>query len=205
TDNTIWHHVQESPLHGLGVFATKNIPAGTCILEYCGERISPQEADELASHDESDPGHTFFFALSSGEVIDGGQEGNDARWINHCCEPNCEAQENDEGTNVYIVALRDINAGEELFFDYGLVIDDVITQELKNQYKCLCARPNCRGSMLAALDIEKVSGFNQEQFTEQIAEVIPNTPWIAERVWLFRPFSTVNDMHSCIMDVITEA
>src|SRR3546814_1481135 len=75
-----------------------------------------------------DPFHTFFFAISSGKVIDGGNRGNDARWINHSCAPNCEAQENTPGTRVHIVALRDIAKGEELFYDYGLVMDGRITK-----------------------------------------------------------------------------
>src|SRR5690625_1673157 len=104
---TDWHVVKPSTLHGTGVFAARDIPAGTPILEYHGARISQEEADNMPSADPDDPFHTFFFSLSSGEIIDGAQGGNDARWINHSCEPNCEAQENDDGTRVYIVALQD--------------------------------------------------------------------------------------------------
>lgn len=96
-----------------------------------------------------DPFHTFFFALSSGKVIDGGDQGNDARWINHSCTPNCEAQEGRHGKRVYIVALRDIARGEELAYDYGLVLDGKITKTLKEGYRCLCGTENCRGTMLA--------------------------------------------------------
>lgn len=153
-NSTIWHTVKRSDLHGNGVFAARDIPAGTVIFEYHGARISPEEADEMPSYDPDDPWHTFFFSLSSGEIIDGGQGGNDARWINHSCEPNCEAQEDDSGERVFIVALQDIPEGQELFYDYGLIIDDDITDELKQQYRCLCNTASCRGTMLAAPDTD---------------------------------------------------
>ena len=107
-------------------FAAHKIPAGTRIIEYGGQRISAKEADRRHPTNPDDPFHTFF-ALSSGRVIDGGDEGNDARWINHSCEPNCEAQEGKHGKRVYIVAVRDIARGEELSYDYGLVLDGRIT------------------------------------------------------------------------------
>lgn len=146
---TPWHVVRPSTLHGTGVFAARDIPAETCILEYRGRRITPEEADERPSSDPNDPSHTFFFSLSCGLIIDGGQRGNDARWINHSCAPNCEARENDDGTRLYIYALRDIAAGEELFFDYALQVEGRKTKKLKEQYRCLCGAPECRGTMLA--------------------------------------------------------
>lgn len=147
-----WHEVRRSPLHGNGVFALRDIPSGTHILPYTGARITPEEADARHPTNPDDPFHTFFFALSCGKVIDGGRKGNDARWINHSCAPNCEAQENADGTRVSIVALRDIQAGEELFYDYGLVMDDKITRQMKLDYRCLCGAPTCRGTMLALPD-----------------------------------------------------
>lgn len=144
-----WHVVRRSKLHGNGVFAARKIPAGTRIIEYCGRRITPEEADRRHPTNPDDPFHTFFFALSSGKVIDGGDRGNDARWINHACEPNCEAQEGSAGKRVYVVALRDIKRGEELFYDYGLVLDGRITKALKEGYRCLCGAASCRGTMLA--------------------------------------------------------
>jgi hypothetical protein len=80
-------------------------------------------------------------------VIDGGVQGNSARWINHSCEPNCEATQ--EGERVFIHALRDIAAGEELFYDYGLVIDEPITPQLRADYPCWCGHATCRGTLLA--------------------------------------------------------
>jgi SET domain-containing protein len=144
-----WHIVKQSTLHGTGVFALRDIPAGTRIIEYGGKRITPEQADALHPVNPDDPFHTFFFSLTSGKVIDGGDKGNDARWINHSCGPNCEAQEGTSGKRVYIVALQDIPAGEELFYDYGLVMEGRITKKLKQEYLCLCGTPNCRGTMLA--------------------------------------------------------
>ncbi|TFL14475.1 SET domain-containing protein-lysine N-methyltransferase [Pusillimonas caeni] len=144
-----WHTVRRSPLHGNGVFAARDIPAGTRIIEYTGTRITPEQADERHPANPDDPFHTFYFSLSGGKVIDGGDKGNDARWINHSCAPNCETEENASGTRVYVMALRDIDEGEELFYDYGLVMEGKITKKLRAQYLCLCGSENCRGTMLA--------------------------------------------------------
>lgn len=151
-----WYTVRRSKLHGNGVFAARKIPAGTAIVEYGGARITAEEADRRHPVNPDDPFHTFFFALSSGVVIDGGDRGNDARWINHACAPNCESQEGRHGKRVRIVALRDIPRGEELFYDYGLVMEGKITRKMKEEYKCLCGAPTCRGTMLALP--EKKSG-----------------------------------------------
>ncbi len=147
--NVSWHEVRRSTLHGNGVFAARHIPVGTRVLEYTGKRITPKQADDMHPVNPEDPFHTFFFATSSGKIIDGGDGGNDARWINHSCAPNCETQEGSAGKRVYIYATRDILRGEELFYDYGLIMDGKITKKLKAQYLCLCGAPNCRGTMLA--------------------------------------------------------
>src|SRR5690606_24290089 len=116
-----WHIVRASTLHGTGVFAARDIPADTRIFAYAGRRLTSEQVDARWPVNPDDPYHTFYFSLSCGLVIDGGQRGNDARWINHSCAPNCEARENDAGTRVAIHALRDIPAGTELLYDYGLV------------------------------------------------------------------------------------
>lgn len=139
--------VRHSSVHGNGVFAARKIPAGARIIEYQGKRITEKQANKRFGLDPENPFHTFFFSLDSGKLIDGGDEGNDARWINHSCEPNCEAQE--EKGRVYIHALRDIARGEELNYDYGLVIDDKLTKQMKKDYECRCGSPSCRGTMLA--------------------------------------------------------
>ena len=149
TSEKPWHIVRQSKIHGSGVFAARAIPAGTRVIEYAGTRISAKEADRRHPTNPDDPFHTFFFALSSGRVIDGNEEGNDARWINHACDPNCESLEGKGGKRVHIIAKRDIRRGEELNYDYGLVIDEKMTKTLKSQYQCRCGSANCRGTMLA--------------------------------------------------------
>jgi SET domain-containing protein len=144
-----WHIVRQSKVHGNGVFAARKIPAGTRIIEYAGLTISAKEADRRHPTNPDDPFHTFFFSLSSGKVIDGNDQGNDARWINRSCDPNCESSEGRGGKRVYIEAKRDIARGEELNYDYGLVIDEKMTKKLKSQYACRCGAESCRGTMLA--------------------------------------------------------
>ena len=139
--------VRRSGVHGKGVFVLQPIAAGETLIEYKGELISWPEAERRHPRDPSQPNHTFYFHVDDGRVIDGGENGNSARWINHSCDPNCEAEQ--EGERVFLKALRDLHPGEELFFDYGLVIDERITPSLKKDYACWCGSPNCRGTMLA--------------------------------------------------------
>jgi SET domain-containing protein len=140
--------VRKSGVHGKGVFALKPIAKGERIIEYKGEIISWPEALRRHPHDPSDPNHTFYFSLDDGShVIDAKVGGNAARWINHACEPNCKADETDG--RVFIEALRKLKAGEELFYDYGLVIDERYTPKLKKEYECRCGSTQCRRTMLA--------------------------------------------------------
>ena len=134
--------VRKSGVHGRGVYATQFIPEGTRIIEYTGERV----AEEAAPNDEDNP-HTFNFGLENGEVINPEIGGNDARWINHCCDPNCQAIEEDN--RIFIYAMCDIEAGEELFYDYAMEIDEPITEESKRKFACHCGTSNCRGTMLS--------------------------------------------------------
>jgi uncharacterized protein len=134
--------VRKSGVHGRGVYATQFIPAGARIIEYTGERVS----EEAAPNDEDNP-RTFNFGLENGEVINPEIGGNDARWINHCCDPNCQAIEEDN--RIFIYAMCDIEAGEELFYDYAMEIDKPITEESKRNFACHCGASNCRGTMLA--------------------------------------------------------
>jgi SET domain-containing protein len=141
--------VRNSGVHGRGVYAARAIKAGEKIIEYKGERISWKEADRRPASDPNDPHHTFLFALDDGKhVIDAAVGGNSARWINHSCDPNCETEETDDG-RVFIQAMRDIRRGEELFYDYGLILDERLTPTLKKEYTCHCGARDCRGTMLA--------------------------------------------------------
>ena len=139
--------VKRSNIHGNGVFARRKIAAGERIVEYCGERVPWDEATRRAAESGGPVNHTFFFSLADGNVIDGGRHGNEARWINHACEPNCEAQEEDG--RVYIYALRDIARGEELNYNYALVYDERHTPAVKRAFACRCGTPGCTGTMLA--------------------------------------------------------
>jgi len=140
--------VRKSGVHGKGVFALKAIVKGERIIEYKGQIIDWPEALRRHPHDPAEPNHTFYFSLDDGShVIDAKVGGNTARWINHACEPNCIADEL-EG-RVFIRALRKLKAGEELFYDYGLVIDERYTPKLKKEYECRCGSAQCRHTMLA--------------------------------------------------------
>lgn len=134
-------------MHGKGVFALQDIAEGEELIEYVGEVISWAEAERRHPHDPQNPNHTFYFHIDQDHVIDGLHGGNASRWINHACAPNCEADQ--QGNRVFIRALRDIAAGEELNFDYGLIIDERYTPKLKAEYACCCGTDACRGTMLA--------------------------------------------------------
>ena len=138
---------RKSGIHGRGVFALEDIAEGEALIEYVGEIISWKEALRRHPHDPKDPNHTFYFSLDDGRVIDALYGGNSSRWINHACKPNCEADEV-EG-RVFIKARRDIRAGEELNYDYGLTIDEPYTKKLKAEYPCWCGAKKCRGTLLA--------------------------------------------------------
>ena len=139
--------VRRSGVHGKGVFALVPIAKGTRLIEYLGEIIIWPEALRRHPHDPHDPNHTFYFHIDDEHVIDAAVGGNAARWINHACQPNCKAEQ-EEG-RVFIDARRHIAAGEELFYDYGLVIDERYTASLKKQYECRCGSKRCRRTMLA--------------------------------------------------------
>lgn len=139
--------VRRSGVHGKGVFALVPIAKGTRLIEYIGEVVTWRQAQRRHPHNPADPNHTFFFHVDDKHVIDAAVGGNAARWINHACRPNCKAEE-EEG-RIFIDARRDIAAGEELFYDYGLIIDERYTPKLKKQYECRCGARRCRGTMLA--------------------------------------------------------
>lgn len=139
--------VKRSSVHGRGVFALKALERGERILEYKGELIAWHTA--VRQHRRQGvSGHTYFFGLSDGRVIDGGQGGNSARWLNHSCDANCEAIEIDD--RVFIHATTAIAPGEELFLDYQLITDEPADDETRLGYVCRCGAAGCRGTLLAA-------------------------------------------------------
>lgn len=139
--------VRRSPIHGRGVFATRSLVAGELICEYLGERISWDEAVRRHPRDLALPDHTFYFDVGNGTVIDGAVGGNSARWINHACSPNCEAE--DREGRIFIRTVKPVPAGEELSIDYALFVQGSYTRQLRKRYVCHCGAADCRGTMLA--------------------------------------------------------
>jgi SET domain-containing protein len=138
--------VRDSRLHGLGVFAARRIPRGTRVIEYLGERVSHTEADRRYDHKETHDNHTFLFIVDAHTVIDAGIDGNEARFMNHSCEPNCESLI--ENQRVYIDAIRTIEPGEELTYDYQIQRDADDPPDIDAIFACRCGFERCRGTML---------------------------------------------------------
>ena len=141
-----WLEVRESGIHGRGVYALKDIPKGTRIIEYTGERISNAEADRRYDDESMPEHHTFLFILSSRTCVDAAVDGNEARLINHSCEPNCEAII--ERSRIWIEAIAPIRAGEELSYDYEYDFLPEYGVEDLEFYRCECGSPNCRGTIV---------------------------------------------------------
>jgi SET domain-containing protein len=141
------YSVKVSGIHGNGVFAHRRIAAGACIVEYMGERVEWGEALQRADANGGPINHTFFFTLNDGRIIDGGSHGNEARFINHSCEPNCEAFEHEDG-RVYIYSMMVIERGEELSYNYALIYEARHTPAVKRAFECRCGSPACSGTML---------------------------------------------------------
>ena len=141
------YRVQRSAVHGNGVFAQRDIKVSERIIEYRGQEITWDVAIARAEARGGPHNHTFYFSLANGNVIDGGDRGNASRWINHSCEPNCEALEEDG--RIFIYALYDIACGEELSYSYPLIYDGRHTPAIKRAFACRCGAPGCTGTMLA--------------------------------------------------------
>ena len=144
---------RRSRIHGNGVFAIAPIQAGEKVIEYKGLLRTHEEADALYG-DSIDSGHTFLFTLNEHYLIDANVKGNVARWLNHSCEPNCQAFliESSDGNprkdRVVIEALRDIAVGEELTYNYGIRLSVPHTPRLKKLWACLCGADQCSGTLL---------------------------------------------------------
>ena len=139
--------VRSSTIQGRGVFATEPIRKGTRLIEYVGERISAEEADQRYEDDVHSA--VLLFLVDKNVVIDAAVGGNDARFINHSCEPNCEPV--NEFGRIYIEALRSISPGEELTYDYSLTRDEQDDEQTETDYACHCGARTCRGTMLEVL------------------------------------------------------
>lgn len=139
--------LRRSGIHGRGVFAKEFIPAGTRLIEYRGERLTTEEADARYPDELGTAHHTFLFAIDDDVVIDAAVRGNMARWINHSCEPNCDAVIED--ARVFIESVVDIEEGEELTYDYNFILEERHSPAAKRRYPCICGTPGCRGTILA--------------------------------------------------------
>jgi len=140
--------VRHSPIHGYGVFALRRIRKGTTVTEYLGDRVSHEEADSRYEDKHPNDNHTFLFTVDSKTVIDGGVGGNDARYINHGCDPNCESTT--QNKRIYVEAIRTIQPGEELAYDYQIERDPDDPPDVDIIFACRCGAAKCRGSMLVA-------------------------------------------------------
>ena len=138
--------VRASPLHGLGVFALRPIAAGTRVIEYLGERISHEEADRRYEDKSANDNHTFLFIADDATVIDAGVGGNEARFVNHACDPNCESVI--EEARVFIDAIRSIAPGEELTYDYQIQREAGDPPDIDAIFGCRCGLARCRGTMM---------------------------------------------------------
>lgn len=118
-----------------GAFATRDIPKGTQIVEYKGKLISKELSEKISSK-HRDNGELWVFTLNDKYDIDGSRQGNESRYMNHSCEPNCEATNYDD-EEVWIESTRDIKKGEELTYNYGF-------SEPDEAFPCLCGSKNCR-------------------------------------------------------------
>jgi uncharacterized protein len=138
--------IRRSRIQGRGGFATRRIKRGERIGEYTGERISQGEGDRRYDDDAMSRHHTFLFAVSARTVIDAAVGGNDTRFINHSCDPNCDAVI--ERGRVYIDACKPIAEGEELFYDYSYEREKDAGPDAESQYPCWCGTKKCRGTIL---------------------------------------------------------
>ncbi len=141
-----WIVVRRSKVHGNGCFARRFIPKGTRIIEYLGERISHKEADRRYEGSDVNDNHTFLFIADRKTVIDATRGGNESRWVNHHCDGNCESET--EKGRVFVDAIKDIEKGEELGYDYQIGRDKNDPPNVDEIYACRCGSPKCRGTML---------------------------------------------------------
>jgi hypothetical protein len=148
TSSTPFLRVAASGVHGLGAYATRPLPAGAFLGLYEGRRYTPAQIAAKNWNDQL----TYLFMLSNDETIDGAKGGNATRHLNHSCEPNCEAVEEYDDAGELVLKFQTlvaVEAGEELFIDYGLTADDGSTAA---DYPCYCGTESCRGTMLAPVE-----------------------------------------------------
>lgn len=142
--------IRSSKIAGKGAFATRPIRKGERLIEYVGERLTHAESDARYDDHADSAHHTFLFAVNRSTVIDATVGGNESRFINHSCHPNCESII--EGRRVFIDAIRAVRTGDELTYDYAFTRDGTETlDEETTLYGCRCGARDCRGTILAPL------------------------------------------------------
>ena len=139
--------IRESPMQGLGAFATRAIPVDTRLIEYAGARLTPAESEARYPDLPGARHHTFLFAIDDDVVIDAAVDGNEARFINHACDPNCDAVIEDG--RIWIETVRDVPSGEELAYDYAYLLEERHSPAAKRRFPCHCGAARCRGTILA--------------------------------------------------------
>lgn len=132
---------RSSDIHAAGCFTLEDIPRGTVVLEYTGERISKEEGDRRYEG----RSFTYLFGVGNGDIVIDGH--SMAMFINHSCKPNCEIDEVDG--RIFVKTLRNLKAGEELTYDYWLYDGD-------DEAPCSCGSRNCRGSMYSPIEIKRM-------------------------------------------------
>ena len=140
---TEWIVFRSSSIHGTGGFARSAIPNGTRLIEYLGERIDKRESLRRC-----EANNEYIFTLNNEQDLDGNVAWNPARFINHSCAPNCDAEL--DADRIWIVANRDIQPGEEITFNYGFDLEDY------TKYPCRCGSPDCVGYIVDAEFFEHV-------------------------------------------------
>ena len=147
TETSHFFEVRHSPIQGFGGYATRAIEAGTRIIEYAGERLTPEAAEARYPDVAGERHHTYLFAIDDEVVVDAAVNGNAARFLNHSCAPNCDAVIDDG--RIWIDALHDIEVGEELVYDYAYLLPERHTPAAKKRFPCWCGAITCRGTILA--------------------------------------------------------
>ena len=142
-----YFEIRHSPIQGRGAFALRRIRKGTRLIEYTGECITHDVADARYDDDTMGRHHTFLFTLDDDTVVDAAVGGNESRFINHSCDPNCQAVIEDE--QIFIESIRTIQPGEELVYDYQYERAEDADESDEARYPCHCGSPNCRGTILA--------------------------------------------------------
>jgi len=145
---TEWAEFRRSKIHGRGGYAAKDIPVETDVIEYVGEKISKEESERRCENN-----NEYIFTGDDTYDVDGNVDWNPARLINHSCDPNCEALTDDD-MRIWIVAKRDIKAGEELTFNYNYDLEDY------KEHPCCCGARHCVGFIVA------------EEFFEQVRQLV---------------------------------